>query len=158
MTRARQGWRRIIEDATIMDMRFPPTALPFLAPLLLAAACAPVERDPDADPAAGAPAVRVLGQPQTCINRPQIRQTMVRNDRVIDFEMRGGKVYRNILPQSCPGLRLERAFTYNTTINQLCTPEIIYVLTNIAGVPQRGAGCGLGRFVLVEYVEDDEAG
>ena len=131
---------------------------PLVAISILVAACAPVERDPDADPAAGAPAVKVLGEGQSCINRPQIRQTIVRNDRVIDFEMRGGKVYRNILPNKCPGLAIERAFTYNTSIDQLCTPEIIYVLQNIAGVPQRGAGCGLGKFVPVEYVKDDKPG
>ncbi|OBV09853.1 hypothetical protein [Erythrobacter dokdonensis] len=130
---------------------------PLIAVTMVAAACAPVERDPDADPAAGAPEVRVVGEAQSCINRPQIRQTMVRSDRVIDFEMRGGKVYRNILPSKCPGISIERAFTYNTTIDQLCTPEIIYVLTNIGGVPQRGAGCGLGKFIPVEYVKDDKA-
>jgi len=140
-----------------MHARFPIPAFTLPALMLAAAACAPVERDPNADPAADAPAVKVLGEGQTCINRTQIRQTQVRSDRVIDFEMRGGKVYRNILPQSCPGLRLERAFTYNTTIDQLCTPEIIYVLQNLGGVPQRGAGCGLGRFVPVEYVKDDKA-
>lgn len=139
-----------------MPARFPIPAIALPA-LVLAAACAPVERDQNADPAAGAPAVRVLGEGQTCINRTQIRQSLVRTDRVIDFEMRGGKVYRNILPQSCPGLRLERAFTYNTTIDQLCRPEIIYVLQNFGGVPQRGAGCGLGDFVPVEYVKDDKA-
>ena len=129
-----------------------------LAPLpILAAACAPVERDPNADPTAGAPAVKVLDEAQSCINRTQIRQTRVQSDQVIDFEMRGGKVWRSVLPSRCPGLAIERAFTYDTTIDQLCNPEIIYVLTNIGGVPQRGAGCGLGKFVPVEYVKDDKA-
>ena len=137
-----------------MRTRFPIIALPCL---MLAAACAPVERDPDADPAADAPPVRVLGEAQSCINRNQIRQSQVRNDRVIDFEMRGGKVYRNILPQSCPRLGMERAFTYNTSIDQLCSPEIIYVIQNFGGVPQRGAGCGLGKFVPVEYVKKNKA-
>lgn len=128
--------------------------LPLIALALAASACAPIERDTKADPAAGAPAVKVLGEAQNCVNRSGIRQTLVRNDRVIDFEMRGGKVYRNTLPQSCLGLGMERAFTYSTTIDQLCSPEIIYVLQNFGGVPQRGAGCGLGKFVPVEYVKD----
>lgn len=129
--------------------------IPLIALTMFAAACAPVERDADADPAAGAPAVRVLGEAENCINRTQIRQTRVQTDRVIDFEMRGGKIYRNILPGSCPGLAMERAITYEASVDQLCSPEIIYVLQNFGGVPQRGAGCGLGKFVPVEYVKDE---
>ena len=124
-------------------------ALPFAA-----LACAPVDRDASADPAATTPAVRVTGDAQSCILRDRIRQTEVRSDQVIDFEMQGGEVYRNTLPQRCPGLRLERAITYETSVNQLCTPQIIYVLQNVGGVPQRGAGCSLGAFVPVDYVKD----
>lgn len=130
-----------------------------LAPLpLILAACAP--SDPAADAAraaaeiAAAPEARVTGPAQTCINRDQVRATVVRSNRVIDFEMNGGKVYRNTLKSSCPGLGWDRAITYETSINQLCSPQIIYSLTNIAGVPQRGAGCSLGEFVPVEYVRD----
>jgi hypothetical protein len=124
-----------------------------LAPLpLLALACSPQkERPTDANPTAGAPAVKVKGEAQTCINISQVRGTVVRSDRVIDFEMRGGKVYRNILPRNCPGLGIERAITYQTSIDQLCSPQIINVLHNIGGTLQQGAGCGLGKFVPVEY-------
>ena len=121
---------------------------------LLAIGCAPVERASDANPAAGAPTVTVLGEGQRCIMRDQVRQTVVRNDRVIDFEMQSGKVYRSTMPQRCPGLSFERAITYETSINQLCTNQIIYALQNIGGVPQRGAGCSLGDFVPVEYVKE----
>ncbi|MBU2588569.1 MAG: hypothetical protein KJ872_10700 [Alphaproteobacteria bacterium] len=121
---------------------------------LIAIACAPVERATDANPTAGAPAVKVVGEGQQCIPRDRIRQSVVRNDRVIDFEMIGGKVYRSTLPQSCPGLSFERAITYETSISQLCTSQIVYTLQNYAGVLQRGAGCTLGEFVPVEYVKD----
>lgn len=132
-------------------------------PLLLTgtlamAACAPVERNDRADPAMAGPPVTVLGDAQTCINRSQIRNSRVRSDQVIDFEMRGSKVYRNTLPNTCPRLGFEEAFTYTTSINQLCNTEIIYVLEQIgSGPPQRGAGCGLGMFVPVEYAEEDGA-
>jgi hypothetical protein len=130
----------------------PPRNLALAALPLLALACAPVERPTDANPTAGAPEVKVLGAGQSCISRAQIRQTVVRSDRVIDFEMQGGKVYRNIMPSSCPGLNFDRAITYETSIDQFCTQQIVYSLQNIGGVPQRGAGCGLGEFVPVEYV------
>lgn len=138
---------------TVRSLALALSALP-----LLASACAPVERATDANPAAGAPAVRVVGEPQRCIMRDRVRNTLVRSDRVIDFELHSGKVYRSTLKSTCPGLGLDRAITYETSINQLCTPQIVYSLQNIGGVPQRGAGCSLGEFVPVEYVKKDKAG
>jgi hypothetical protein len=129
-----------------------------LAPLLGAAAtitlagCAARQSD-SADRNARAPAVKVVGDAQSCIPRSQVRQSVVRSDQIIDFEMRGGKIYRVTMPTRCPGLGFERAFAYETSIDQLCGADIIYVLMNVGGVPQRGAGCGLAPFVPVEYVK-----
>jgi hypothetical protein len=126
-------------------------------PLILVA-CAP--GDPAAEAArtakaiAAGPAVTVKGSGQNCINRAQVRSTVVRSDRVIDFEMNSGAVYRNTLRVSCPGLNFDRAITYETSIDQLCSQQIVYSLTNIGGVPQRGAACALGQFVPVEYVRE----
>ena len=141
-----------------MTVRSLALALSLGALPLLAIGCAPAPRSTDANPAAGAPAVTVLGQGQNCIDRSRVRQTLVRNDQVIDFEMNGRKVYRSTLPNRCPGLGLDRAITYETSINQLCTNQIVYSLQTIGGVPQRGAGCTLGAFVPVEYVKDKPAG
>lgn len=124
------------------------------APLILAA-CAPSDPAARAEAdAARTPAVSVLGAGQNCIDRSQVRNSVVRSDRVIDFEMIGGKVYRSTLTNRCPGLGWDRAITYETSINQLCRQQIVYSLTNIGGVPQRGAGCALGEFVPVEYVRE----
>ncbi len=125
-------------------------------PLLALGACAPDPAGKAARAAteiAKAPAATVTGPPESCIDRSQVRQTVVRSDRVIDFEMTGGKVYRSTLRNSCPGLGWDRAITYETSINQLCTTQIVYSLQNIGGAPQRGAGCSLGEFVPVEYVK-----
>ncbi|MEM8725598.1 MAG: hypothetical protein AAGE86_08760 [Pseudomonadota bacterium] len=132
-------------------------------PILIGAAiavtsCAPIDPETRADPALAGPAVKVLGEERSCIQRSQIRNSRVRSDQVIDFEMRGGKVYRSVLPNRCPRLGFEEAFSYNTSINQLCNTEIIYVLEQIGGQIRQGAGCGLGRFVPVEYVEEDSPG
>ena len=121
---------------------------------LLALGCAPVETDEEF--VSDGPPVRVVGEPVSCISIVQIRQSKVRDDRTIDFEMTGNKVYRNTLTSNCPGLGMDRAITYETSIDQLCSPQIIYVLQNIGGRPQRGAGCSLGKFVPVEYVRDDK--
>ncbi|MCL9999058.1 MAG: hypothetical protein NBV68_06725 [Erythrobacter sp.] len=129
-----------------------------LAPLpLLIAACTP---DPAAEAARtqaaldAAPAATVLGPGQNCVDRSQVRHTVVRSDRVIDFEMNGGKVYRSTLPSRCPGLEWDRAITYETSINQLCTQQIVYSLQRIGNSLQRGAGCSLGEFVPIEYVKE----
>ena len=122
---------------------------------IAAASCAPVDPETRADPALAGPPVKVLGEARSCIQRSNIRNSRVRSDQVIDFEMRGGKVYRSTLPNRCPRLGFEEAFSYNTSINQLCSTEIIYVVENFGGQIRQGAGCGLGRFVPVEYVKDD---
>lgn len=128
-----------------------------LVPLsLLASACAP--SDPAAEAAraaaaiAAAPEATVTGPGQRCIPRSQIRQTVVRSDRVIDFETHGSKVYRSTLPNRCPGLNFDRAIAYETSIDQLCSQQIIYSVQSIGGNLQRGAACSLGEFVPVEYV------
>lgn len=130
--------------------------LPLIAALLLGA-CAP---DPEAEAARtqaaldAAPGATVTGPGQKCILRSQVRNTVIRSDRVIDFEMLGGKVYRSTLPARCPGLEWDRALTYETSIDQLCTQQIVYALQTTGGTLRRGAGCSLGEFVPVEYVKE----
>jgi hypothetical protein len=99
-----------------------------------------------------APAATVIGDPLSCIPISQIRGSTVHDDSTIDFQL-GGKTYRNTLPNRCPGLGAERAFTYETSLTQLCNTDIIYVLRRIGGDYQRGAGCGLGSFVPVELAK-----
>jgi len=97
-----------------------------------------------------APAARVVGQAVSCIPIIQISSSRVHDDSTIDFEMAGSRIYRNTLPNSCPGLGVEEAFTYETSLSQLCSTDIIYVLQRTGGELRRGAGCGLGQFVPVE--------
>jgi ethanolamine utilization protein EutP (predicted NTPase) len=63
--------------------------------------------------------------------------------------MLGGKIYRNTLPHSCPGLGFEEKFMYKTSLSQLCSVDIITVLHNAGGL-NRGASCGLGKFQPME--------
>ncbi len=96
--------------------------------------------------------VRTVGEPKSCVNISQIRSTKVVDNSTIDFRMAGGKTYRNALPQSCPGLRFEDRFSYRTSINQLCSVDIVRVLHDQGGRLYEGAGCGLGKFQMVEKV------
>jgi hypothetical protein len=96
--------------------------------------------------------VRAVGEPKNCVSIPQIRSTKVIDNSTIDFRMTGGKTYRNSLPQSCPGLKFEDRFSYRTSLSQLCSVDIVRVLHNQGGQLSEGAGCGLGKFQLVEKV------
>jgi hypothetical protein len=90
------------------------------------------------------PTATAVGKPVTCIPLSRIRQTLVRDDRTIDWVMTGRKIYRTVLPNSCPGLGFEQRFTYETSLSQLCSGDIITVLYQTG--PARGASCGLAPF------------
>lgn len=126
------------------------TALFALQPLALA--------QPDAPRKSRVPAAEVTGEQVNCINLSQIRSSQVRDDRTIDFIMNGGKVYRNELPNQCGSLGFERAFTYSTSLTQLCNVDIITVLQNFGGSINRGASCGLGMFTPVKLIKQPKAG
>jgi hypothetical protein len=93
-----------------------------------------------------APVATPNGEAINCLSTIQIRETRVRDDSTIDFYTNGGKVYRNTLPYSCPGLGAREGFSYSTSTSQLCSVDIITVLRQFGGTPQRGASCGLGKF------------
>jgi hypothetical protein len=121
-----------------MTMRTPV----LLATPLLLAACA------QGEPRTAQPMVPA-GDPVNCVQTNQIRSTSVLDDQTIDFRMRNGQVMRNTLPSRCPGLGFSRAFSYRTTVGQLCNVDIITVV-NQGGGPRTGASCGLGQFTPVK--------
>ena len=131
-------------------MRMSPPALAMLAVTVMISACAqPATKTASAPaPTAATAPVAALGPAQSCIPLQQIRTSRVRSDQVIDFEMVGGEVFRNELPYRCPQLGFERAFSYSTSLSQLCSTDIITVIVQGAG-PTRGASCGLGQFVPI---------
>jgi hypothetical protein len=85
---------------------------------------------------------RPIGPPENCVSLRNIDYTRVRSDRVIDFYMKSGRVYRNDLGGRCPQLGFEERFSYSTSLDRLCSSDLITILTP-AG---RGASCGLGEF------------
>ena len=97
------------------------------------------------------PAATPVGELQSCIPIRSIRESLVRNDRVIDFRVNGNRYYRVTLPQSCPQLGFERRFSYATSLSQLCAQDIITVFT--VNPPMRGASCGLAPFRPVKLAK-----
>lgn len=93
----------------------------------------------------GVPEATAAGAPVTCIPLTHIRSTQVHDDRTIDFHLRNGQVYRNVLPHACASLGFEQRFSYRTSLTQLCSTDFITVLYQTPGL-QPGASCGLGKF------------
>ena len=96
------------------------------------------------------PAARATGPAESCIRLAEVTNSEVRNDWTIDFERGTSRqIYRAELDNRCHRLNAERAFTYNTSLSQLCTTDIIYPLQQSGGL-DRGPGCGISRFIPME--------
>lgn len=121
-----------------------------MASSLALASCAPA-KEPRSAPSPSPAAAQWVpaGEPVTCVQINRIRETRVLDDSTILFVMTDGSTFRNELPNRCPGLGFERAFSYSTSISQLCNVDIITVV-NQGGGPRRGASCGLGPFTPVK--------
>jgi hypothetical protein len=109
------------------------------AALLLLAACAGSSEEP---------APRTVwvaeGPPTSCITTNQIRSMRVVDDRTIDFEMTGRRVFRNDLPTRCPGLSFNTAVRHNSRTSQLCSLNTI--TPRAPGGGWNNPGCRLGQF------------
>ncbi len=93
-----------------------------------------------------------MGEAQRCINTSLISRQTVQDDRTIDFRL-GSTIYRNTLPSPCPRLGSLRSIAYEPLAGQLCANQTVRVIDPIDGGASRGAVCGLGDFVPVEYVD-----
>ena len=102
-------------------------------------------------------AIKAIGEPKSCINRWSIRSTDVIDDQTIDFKMNNGDIYRNNLPNKCSGLAFEEAFSYKTSSNQLCSVDIINILSQSGGQLDSRGACGLGKFQQIEKIPVAEA-
>ncbi len=85
-------------------------------------------------------------EPESCVSIARIKSTRIVDDSTILFYMNGGEIFVNHLPRRCPGLRINDAFGYETSLSVLCDVDVIYVLRNTGGELDRGPTCGLGTF------------
>jgi hypothetical protein len=83
---------------------------------------------------------------ESCIPLQSINQTRILDKTNILFEMHNGKRYLNTLPYNCGGLTPYRAFSYRTSLNQLCNTDIITVFEPGQPAPNSYGSCGLGHF------------
>ena len=96
------------------------------------------------------PAARATGPAESCVRLADVPISQVRNDWTIDFEGANRRqIYRAELDSRCSGLKAADAFTYSTSLTQLCTSDIIFPLHQ-GSAPYRGPGCGISRFIPME--------
>jgi len=135
-------------------MRLPPLRqiVPVLAACVVLAGCYAYENGPHrTGPARDRiPQARVTGPDESCIPLNRANNSIVRDDRTIDFVGPGGRGWRNVLPSDCPGLGSEKAFSFSTSLSQLCSTDIIRVIQHLGPGISPGASCGLGRFTPIE--------
>ena len=132
-----------------------------LLPALLsvsAAACSPSpapeasrsDTAQQAQEAAAAPDVPLAraeqAEARNCLPVGEIAAATPVSNGQIDFSLRSGVRYRNMLPQSCPGLAQFRAFTFPPAVDQLCRGSEIRVVRQDEGY-RFGAACPLGSFI-----------
>ncbi len=94
-----------------------------------------------------APGLAEAAAPAVCISSIRIDHTEVVDDGTILFHMRDRSIYRNVLAQSCFGLKNDfKGFTYSPTDNsdELCS-NLVIIRTNTFG-----SICELGAFVRVK--------
>ena len=112
--------------------------------LLLATAGANADED-----AASEDETSAVPGTRDCVSLARIDRTRVVNDNTILFYMLGPDVYVNNLPRRCNGLKRADALSYETSLAQLCSLDIIRGLRNIGGQFTPSAACGLGKFVPI---------
>lgn len=123
-----------------------------IAVLATLAGCAPMAGGDDGH-GKNVPAARLTGPAKNCIPITSIRESEVRDDWTIDFHTGGRQWYRVTLPQRCYSLSTYRTFSYQTSLSELCSTDIITVIeTGGAGSGPRGS-CGLGAFQPIEIVK-----
>ena len=125
-----------------------------LTPLIVAALALGACAQQEARPRAGQQTMVPAGDPVACVSTNRIRETRVIDDQTIDFVMIDGTIFRNTLPNRCPQRGFEERFTYTTSTGQLCDLDVITVLYSDG---QRGASCGLGKFVPVRLDGEGES-
>ncbi len=115
------------------------------------AGCSYNQRErPTAHETTRGPAVHVTGPAVSCIPISHFSETRVRDARTIDFLTTSRRGWRNVLPDSCPNLMTQQAFSYATSLSQLCSTDVIHPLVSSGGQLETTTACGLGQFTPIE--------
>lgn len=86
------------------------------------------------------------GAPRRCIDVRRLRRIETIGNHTLLFHMRGGDVWRNRLPRSCPGINRHSRYLYEPRSGRLCSLDVVYELRDEGFGFRRGAACPLGEF------------
>ena len=86
---------------------------------------------------------RVAGTPQNCISNMSASGPQIIGERTLLYRQ-GGKVWRNDLPESCPGLDDDDLLVIEIHGSQLCRNDRFRADSRMSVVP--GPSCRLGSF------------
>ena len=111
-------------------------AIAMLAGSLSLGGCAPSPPAPGASKVAAAPA-------PVCLKTYFIDHTHPVDDSTLLFFMRDGKVWKNTLRDPCVGLQIEQGFSYEASVDEICSNE------QTIRVLRTGSICQLGDFTPV---------
>lgn len=113
--------------------------------LLLVAALGGATAADDAKDLARALAGRVPGKAETCVSASRVGSPQIFGDRVLLYRD-GARLWRNDLPDGCPGLDADPIFVSEVYGGQVCRNDQFYTLQRGGGsIP--GPRCRLGNFV-----------
>lgn len=129
-----------------------PVILPLAAAAALLAGCAYGGNETATVPLADDASIKLTGAPIKCVQMSQLDHSDVIDNDTIDFHV-GRKVYRNRLPNSCPGLKSEDRILIENRTGSLCNHDVVFTLYDYGGQLTRGAACGLGEFQPIEKVK-----
>lgn len=113
--------------------------------LLLVAALGGVTGSDDAKDLAKALAGRAPGKPETCVLPSRVGSPQVIGNRILLYRD-GGRIWRNDLPDACPGLDDDAIVVTEVYGGQLCRNDQFYTLER-SGSTIPGPRCRLGSFV-----------
>ena len=81
-----------------------------------------------------------------CVTLSRIQNIDIIDNQNVVFQTGNNQYYLNKLPYRCNGLRFNDGILYRTSLNELCSVDVISVLDSVGPGYQAGPSCGLGRF------------
>lgn len=131
-----------------------------LGALIAFAGCASGPREEEVNKSAAKTLAKYerTGEKTTCLSITQISQIRPVTESTFLVKVRAGDYYVNDISGRCNGAtRRATRIEYTTSLNQLCSNEIIRIVDNTTGF--QVGGCGLGSFEkLKEKSPADEEG
>lgn len=113
--------------------------------LLVVTALAGATAADDAKDLANALAGRTPGKPETCVSPSRIGTPQIIGNRILLYRD-GRRMWRNDLPEACPGLNDDAIVVSEIYGGQVCRNDQFYTLQRTGGsIP--GPRCRLGNFV-----------